>query len=282
MESSDVSEDEDPNEPLSREQLENNTIKSYGISAAELDELVHAFKLFDRDSNGHVNTREIEQLLLEYGQRFSDRDLECVFRRLTHGHSTKLITKTHFCLMLHNEMRIDDRPLETYIQSVLKSSSEDGNLSPEGLADCATKMGEKLTKKEAIGMLEHMNHPEEVIKLCSLKGKKGYIHLPEGAEISALQPNTQNVAKPIPDKKDVSDEKSRDSKHSERKENPSTSESKVKKEKKLRVCDDPRYVKYFRLIELGLDREKVKRKVAAEELDLIPALLDTPNAPPPP
>ncbi len=71
-------------------------------------------------------------------------------------------------------------------------------------------------------------------------------------------------------------------------EDEAESERRRRKKKKkkhkhvpAKVKDDYRYKMYFRLVELGMDKELIKLKVAAEHLDLDPKLLDTPDAPPP-
>ncbi len=137
-ESSDSSEAEGPGAkaPPTPEEKEDNKIKALGINRAELDSLKHTFSMFDTEMKGHINTRDMEEFLVAFGQRLNDRDLECMFRRMTNGHSTKLMTKEQFCVMMHNSVRRTDAPYKTFFDKVLDADG-DGTITEEELKKSA-------------------------------------------------------------------------------------------------------------------------------------------------
>jgi Ca2+-binding EF-hand superfamily protein len=276
------------------------------MNHAELDSLKGVFQMFDKDLKGHINTRDLEDFLLGFGQRLSDRDLECLFRRLTHGHSTKLMTKEQFCVLLHNSVRQTDDPYHTFFETVLDADG-DGTITEEELKKSARLLGsDKISSEEATEMLREVSHPTHLIEVCSLVGKGKIITVEEGHEAASAGGGGSRVGKKkgvvLSDSsgsssdEDFNEETSKtkktksaqgeSAKHEEegnvgRKEASRRKKSKAKT-KVRKVRDDYRYRPFFRLVDLGMRKDLVKLKMTAEFLDLDPKLIDTPEAPAPP
>ncbi len=149
-------------------------LKAKGVSAAEIDDLEHVFEHYDPDANGLITTEDVRKLLTKLGHRLNDRDLAVIFRRLTHGQSTKQMNMTQFCLMLHNMQGATDEPLKAYFTTVLDADGS-GELNPKELKKVMKRIGEKVSREECKEMIREVNSEKEFIELCTLRGKNRHI-----------------------------------------------------------------------------------------------------------
>jgi calmodulin len=63
---------------------------SDSASAAEEDEVLKAFQVFDKDGNGHLSADEFKHILTNLGDRFTDAEVNEIFKEADLNHDGKL------------------------------------------------------------------------------------------------------------------------------------------------------------------------------------------------
>eukprot|EP00941_MAST-03F_sp_MAST-3F-sp1_P000840 g840.t1 len=137
--------------------------------------LENAFCAFDPEADGTIDRSMIQRLYDKVGERYTKRDLDCIFRRFSSGKSKKEIPFKNFCHLLHNELQADDQSaFQTYINICIKKQKVEGqdetdDIVPLQLRKALKRIGERLSTEEAREMLRFANNEEEILDAVRVK-----------------------------------------------------------------------------------------------------------------
>mmetsp|Transcript_18294 Transcript_18294/g.23168 ORF Transcript_18294/g.23168 Transcript_18294/m.23168 type:complete len:175 (-) Transcript_18294:29-553(-) len=124
------------------------------LSAEQKEELTSAFKLFDKDDDGNVTTRELGAIMRSLGHPLAENELQQIVNEADEDNNGT-IELDEFLSMMSRRMNVEDS-IEDEIKAVFQQfdKNNDGLISGAELRYVMNIMGESPTEQDIEKMME--------------------------------------------------------------------------------------------------------------------------------
>ncbi|XP_063712872.1 calmodulin-A-like [Symsagittifera roscoffensis] len=145
------------------------------LTEEEVGEFKEAFKLFDKDGDGTISTKELGIVMRSLGQNPTEQELTDMINEVDEDGNGTLEFK-EFLIMMARRMSSDD--IEQEIRDAFRVFDKDGSgtISAAELRTVMTTLGEKLTDEEVDEMIQEADidgdgeiNYEEFVKMMTMR-----------------------------------------------------------------------------------------------------------------
>eukprot|EP00939_MAST-03C_sp_MAST-3C-sp1_P004476 g4476.t1 len=223
------------------------------------DSLVYGLRASFRQissSAAVIDALSIRQVLANYDEDFDEHDVNAVIRDLSGNKSDRYVEFMDYAVQMDNSMRRDDRPFVELFDTI--NSDTTGHLKEADLMRWALTVGEKLSHGELREMLSFVSTKDDLLHFLSRRGKRRFVETYRAHDEDL---HKKAAVPPVSARCD-----------DDAKEHDASAKT---------VRNNPRYRKYFELMDLHMEMSDLKSKMRAEDPDLDPSLLLTPKVPDP-
>eukprot|EP00940_MAST-03C_sp_MAST-3C-sp2_P000940 g940.t1 len=198
-----------------------------------------------------VDALAVRRFLQNYDQECDEDDIRAVIRSLSREKSDRYFQFMDFAITVDDQMRKDDRPFEEIFDTM--NSDLSGHLKGHELMRWALTIGEKLTRAEVREMLSLVSTKDDLLHFLSRKGKRRFVEMYHahsgGGEDEGMNAKIVNAT-----------EKSQTNG-----DGTASSESAASSSRKALIRSEPRYKKYFELMDLHMEISDLRAKMAKED-----------------